>query len=141
MMWDPTLIMYNSTGKLAMAPTGAANPHIALDPQQVLATDDSGKPTIAPVSTPGVLEGPKLHASSPVNTPTNQRDAMATCLWRTVGAVVDSLRVCVVEGSEIGIFVHASVQRTIGHHLDLHVPHLTLHGLSLPVRAWLVCAL
>mmetsp|Transcript_64703 Transcript_64703/g.166497 ORF Transcript_64703/g.166497 Transcript_64703/m.166497 type:complete len:241 (-) Transcript_64703:561-1283(-) len=127
MVRDPSLIAHHARRQLAVAAAWAACPHVALEPAEVDAADDAPEPAIGEVGAPRILPRPILHARGPVGAPAHELNAVAANIRRALGAVVDRLWVIVEEVAKVPEVVYASVQRAVGHHLDLHFPHLAVH--------------
>mmetsp|Transcript_82887 Transcript_82887/g.208870 ORF Transcript_82887/g.208870 Transcript_82887/m.208870 type:complete len:338 (+) Transcript_82887:489-1502(+) len=140
MLGDPALVAHHALRELTVAASGASSPDIALDAQQVDAADDAPEAAVRKVGTPRILPGPIRHASGAVGAPAQELDAMAALPRRALGAVVDALRHIVPKGWEVGVDIDASVDRAVGHDLDLHPPDLAVHGGPLRLRPRLVGA-
>mmetsp|Transcript_53791 Transcript_53791/g.141862 ORF Transcript_53791/g.141862 Transcript_53791/m.141862 type:complete len:297 (+) Transcript_53791:319-1209(+) len=135
---DPGLVAHHARRELAMAAARAARPHVALDAAQVHAADEAREAAVGEVGAPRVLPRPVLHARGLVGAPAHELDAVAANSRRALGVVEDPLRVLVEEVVEVRVVVDARLQRAVGHHLDLHLPHLAVHRSPLGPGARLV---
>mmetsp|Transcript_25260 Transcript_25260/g.65981 ORF Transcript_25260/g.65981 Transcript_25260/m.65981 type:complete len:353 (-) Transcript_25260:502-1560(-) len=130
----PCFVVKHPCRELAQASSRTPSPHLALDPSKVLATDEACETAVCEIRAPRILPSPIRHARCMISAPTDKLDAMTACVRRAFRAVIDALGVIVVEIIEIGEIVHAGVERAVGHHLNLHLPDLPIHGCLLRAR-------